>query len=155
MWHSATTAFRRRRAGEKSSEKHSEKLPEIGEKSDEKSRRVPDAGRTPFWPHFGLLSGRFWAPESGKTGKMTVPDAGRKNTSFQNPLFSGILRSGEGSGRFRSLQDATEAECAPAKWRSPQRDSGRDRALFRTRQDPGGVRRIQSLRAFRLAHLGF
>ena len=92
MWHSATTAFRRKRASEKNSEKHSEKLPEICEKSDEKSHQVPDAGRTPFWPHFGLLFGRFWAPESGKTGKMTVPDAGRKNTRFQNPLFSGIWR---------------------------------------------------------------
>ena len=121
MWHSATTAFRRRRAGEKSSEKHSEKLPEIDEKSAEKSRRVPDAGRTPFWPHFWLLFGRFWAPESEKTGKMTVPDAGRKNTSFKNPLFSGNLHSGEGSGRFRSLRHATKmskAECAPAKWQS-------------------------------------
>ena len=108
MWHSATTAFRRRRAGEKSSEKHSEKLTELDEKSDEKTRRVPDAGRTPFWHHFGLLFWRFWAPESEKTGKITAPDAGRKNTSFQNPLFSGILRSGEGSGRFRSLRHATK-----------------------------------------------
>ena len=72
MWHSATTAFRRRRSGEKSSEKHSEKLPKIREKSDEKSPQVPDAGRTPFWPHFGMLFGRFWPPKSEKIGKMTV-----------------------------------------------------------------------------------
>ena len=84
MWHSATTAFRRRRAGEKSSEKHSEKLPKICEKSDEKSPQVPDAGRTRLWAHFGLLFGRFWGPESEKTGKMTDPGAVRKKVSFQN-----------------------------------------------------------------------
>ena len=82
MWHSATKAFRRKRAGEKSTEKHGEKSPEIGEKSIEKSHQVPDAGRTRFWPHFGVLLGRFWAPKSEKIGKMTDPGAVRKNVSF-------------------------------------------------------------------------
>ena len=82
MWHFATTAFRRERAGEKRTEKHSGKI--IGNlcKSHEKSHQVPNAGRTRFWPHFGLLSGRFWAPKSEKIGKMTDPGAVRKNVSF-------------------------------------------------------------------------
>ena len=48
MLHSATTAFRRKRAGEKSTENTLKKLLEIDEKSNEKSHRVPDAGRTRF-----------------------------------------------------------------------------------------------------------
>ena len=69
MWHFATTAFSRKRAGEKSIGKHSEKLPKIGEKSHEKSHQVPDAGRTRFWLHFGPVSERFWAPKSEKSEK--------------------------------------------------------------------------------------
>ena len=82
MAHFATTALIRKRAAEKRTEKHIEKSLKIHEKRNEKSPPVPDAGRTPFWPHFGLLFGRFWPPKSEKTGKMTVLDAGRKNTSF-------------------------------------------------------------------------
>ena len=82
MWHSATTAFRGKRAGEKSTENTLEILPEIGETSDEKSRRVPDAGRKRFWFHVGPVFGRFCPPEFEKIRKMTDPGAVRKNVSF-------------------------------------------------------------------------
>ena len=71
MSHFATTAFIRKRAAEKHTEKHIEKSTNNCQKSNEKSLQVPDAGRTPFWPHFGMLFGRFWLPNSVKIGKMT------------------------------------------------------------------------------------
>ncbi len=82
MWHFATKPSVENAPAKKVPKNTLKKLPEIGEKSHEKSSRVPDAGRTRFWPHFGLVFRRFWAPKSEKIGKMTDPGAVRKNVSF-------------------------------------------------------------------------